>query len=428
MGTKKLEILTICLEILVILSLSVKCNEFKCPEGSDKKIFCYYKVTGQESNEVNPSSIFHHNKPPCSHIIYAFAGLDMDGNIVLPHKRVSHDLHDLMRLKEKDPCLKILISVGGWNEGSEKFSSLVETENSIENFAEKALKFLIFYGFDGIDIHWMYPTMRGGIKDDRKNFVNLIKALKSKLSKRNKLVVAAIGTKISHITESYSPMKELCDSLDYAILMTYDYYDRTKTSIGAPLVNDDHHIYKETVAENIQRILLENCKAEKLIFGISTYGKVYELKRSSRTGIGADLSDEDVDVNGQFVEYNKICTALRKNLSISGNHNDKTVKWTTKLLPKSHSKYAFHDRTWVSYDDHEAVEIKTLYALKKNLGGVMFYTLNGDNFNEDCKVYFPLITRAKKLIGEFTAKCKSSDSNICLKKIEQEHNLHLSIH
>lgn len=88
--------------------------------------------------------------------------------------------------------------------------------------------------------------------------------------------------------------------------MTYDYYDRTKTSIGAPLVNDDHHIYKETLAENVQRIFSENCKPEKLIFGISTYGKVFKLRRSSRNRVGDDLSDEDVDVNGQFVEYNKV--------------------------------------------------------------------------------------------------------------------------
>jgi len=37
----------------------------------------------------------------------------MDGNIVLPHKKVNQDFHDLMKLKEKDPCLRILISVGG---------------------------------------------------------------------------------------------------------------------------------------------------------------------------------------------------------------------------------------------------------------------------------------------------------------------------
>ena len=37
----------------------------------------------------------------------------MNGDIVLPHKKVNQEFHDLMKLKEKDPCLKILISVGG---------------------------------------------------------------------------------------------------------------------------------------------------------------------------------------------------------------------------------------------------------------------------------------------------------------------------
>jgi len=53
----------------------------------------------------------------------------------------------------------------GWEEGSEKFSSLVETEDSVENFAEKALKFLIFYGFDGVSLRLRHI--------DRPNFMNL---------------------------------------------------------------------------------------------------------------------------------------------------------------------------------------------------------------------------------------------------------------
>ena len=33
MGAKNLKILTIFIEILIICSLSVKCDEYKCPEG-----------------------------------------------------------------------------------------------------------------------------------------------------------------------------------------------------------------------------------------------------------------------------------------------------------------------------------------------------------------------------------------------------------
>lgn len=38
----------------------------------------------------------------------------------------------------------------GWNEGSEKYSVLAETEESRNKFADNALKFIVFYGFDGV--------------------------------------------------------------------------------------------------------------------------------------------------------------------------------------------------------------------------------------------------------------------------------------
>lgn len=88
--------------------------------------------------------------------------------------------------------------------------------------------------------------------------------------------------------------------------MTFDYFERAKTSIGAPLVNDDHHVYRETIAENVQKILNENCKPEKLIFGISTYGRIFKLKRSSKHNIGAELSDDEIDGESQFMEYYKV--------------------------------------------------------------------------------------------------------------------------
>lgn len=52
---------------------------------------------------------------------------------------------------------------------------------------------------------------RGGIKEDKENFVKLVKSLKMRLSKRNKMVTAAIGATSTYIRESYAPMKELCE-------------------------------------------------------------------------------------------------------------------------------------------------------------------------------------------------------------------------
>lgn len=64
-----------------------------------------------------------------------------------------------LQLKEQNPCLKVLIAIGGWTEGSEKYSVVAETEESRNEFADNAIKFVIYHGFDGLDIDWEYPGL-----------------------------------------------------------------------------------------------------------------------------------------------------------------------------------------------------------------------------------------------------------------------------
>ncbi|KAG5667845.1 hypothetical protein PVAND_015814 [Polypedilum vanderplanki] len=403
-------------------------DDRKCSEATSKKIFCYYQSSSALNSSFNEN--FYNYPPPCTHIIFAFAGLDINGKIVLSQNhqietQIEKEIFNLIKLKEKRECLKILISVGGYDEGSEKFSSLVETDDSIEKFSNNVLKFLIFYGFDGIDIHWMYPTMRGGIPEDRLNFVKLLKVLKQKLNKRNKLVVAALGAKSSLISSAYEPIKNICDTLDYALFMTYDYNDRHKTSINAPLLQDNEVQHKETINENIQKLLAEGCDEKKIILGISTYGKVYKLKYAFENFLGANANEmndfHENKIDGGNVEYEKICNALNNNVSIFNNH--KHTMWTIQKLTNSHSKYAFHDRFWISYDDHETVDIKTLYALSKNLNGLMFFTINGDG---NCVLNFPLINSAHKIIKEYEKHCHNLSSQICVKKLAKNHEIQIN--
>lgn len=56
------------------------------------------------------------------------------------------------------------------------------SEESRENFADHVLKFIAYYGFDGLDLDWEYPTARGGIAEDKKNFVELLKIVKKKIA------------------------------------------------------------------------------------------------------------------------------------------------------------------------------------------------------------------------------------------------------
>ena len=96
-------------------------------------------------------------------------------------------------LKEKNPDLKVMLAVGGWNHGSQPFTQMVATEASRTQFVENSYNFLKQYGFDGLDlgeqqlklysilivfwiffVDWEYPAARGSPYDDRHRFTQLV--------------------------------------------------------------------------------------------------------------------------------------------------------------------------------------------------------------------------------------------------------------
>lgn len=68
----------------------------------------------------------------CTHIIFGFTGLAEDNTIMSIDPW--NDLYDgggkgafyrFVGLKNRNPALKALVAIGGWNEGSEKYSKVL---------------------------------------------------------------------------------------------------------------------------------------------------------------------------------------------------------------------------------------------------------------------------------------------------------------
>lgn len=68
--------------------------------------------------------------------------------------------------------------VGGWNEGSTKYSAMAADPAKRATFISSTLSFIRQYGFDGLDLDWEYPGQRGGAPEDRVNFVTLLREIK----------------------------------------------------------------------------------------------------------------------------------------------------------------------------------------------------------------------------------------------------------
>lgn len=73
---------------------------------------------------------------------------------------------ELVGLKSQNPSLKVLISMGGWNEGSYNFSLVARDPKLRKELAQNVVSFIKEYDFDGFDIDWEYPSKRDSIYPD----------------------------------------------------------------------------------------------------------------------------------------------------------------------------------------------------------------------------------------------------------------------
>ena len=95
----------------------------------------------------------------CTHIHYAFAFVTDDGSgLKMIDSWTDPDLYRrIVALKQQNPNLTILLSVGGWSHATGGFALAAASASHRKVFAQNALAFIQQYGFDGIDLDWEYP-------------------------------------------------------------------------------------------------------------------------------------------------------------------------------------------------------------------------------------------------------------------------------
>jgi len=318
---------------------------------SSLKVIGYFSGNAQQIENIQPEKL--------THIIFSFCHLK--GNqLSVDSKDDSITIKKLVELKKKNPQLKVMLSLGGWG-GCGPCSDVFSSVKGREEFAASTLALNKYFKTDGIDLDWEYPTIEGFPnhafkKEDKENFSELIKALRSALANNYEISFAAGGFK-RYMEESVD-WNTIMPLVDRVNLMSYDLVNGYSTITGhhTPLYSDKPQ--SESTDYAVKYLISHGVANNKIVIGGAFYARIWENVPAVNNGLYQ---------SGKFktgVDYKNFSKELSK-------ENGFQYFWDEKAqAPYFYSK---EKKLFATGDDKKSIRLKTKYVKDQKLQGIMFW-------------------------------------------------------
>jgi chitinase len=264
-------------------------------------------------------------------------------------------------------------------------------------FINSVVSFMRTYGFDGFDLDWEYPGMRGGAASDRAAFTQLLIEMRTRFDQERWLLTAAVAAVRSYHSSSYE-VPNLSRYLDFINVMAYDLHGSWDgvTGQNAPLYASPWETSDWTSQLNVDAVMrawiASGASPQKLVMGVGFYGRSYTLASAANNGVGAPTIGAGAagpyTQEPGFLGYNEICERIRNN------------GWIERWDNVQQNPYAVGGNQWVGYDSIQSLTLKVQRAKAMNLGGVMIWSIDTDDFRNGCgQGTYPLLRALNREIG-----------------------------
>ncbi len=315
-----------------------------------------------------------------THINYAFANI-IDGEVMFGSDKIdstemnSNDIRALVALKEVNPDLKVLVSVGGWG-WSGNFSDAALTDSSRTRFAVSASAFIREHGIDGIDLDWEYPNQLGAGNiyrpEDVHNFTLMLECVRRHIDSlaaeqgREEPYLLTIATGADEVYAANTELGEIHKYLDFINIMTYDLHNGLTSQTGHHsnlYLSDSDSPDGDATVKAVDLHLRAGIPLSKMNIGVPFYGRIWKGAEPVNNGLYREAA-----TTGASISYTDVLKAATDPAFTS--HYDSTAAapflWNER------------DSVFISYDDEVSIAAKMEYVKSRGLGGVMFWEYTED--------------------------------------------------
>jgi chitinase len=354
---------------LLLSTLALSTSVFgEAPSAIPSKAVVAYVFP--QNNALQPGQV---DARSLTRINYAFANIE-NGRIVTGFADDQQNFAFLNSLKQQNPSLTVLVSVGGWL-WSTNFSDVSLTQQSRDVFIQSVMAFLKQYNLDGLDIDWEYPGMVGAghpfRPEDKQNFTALVKELRARFNaetaKTHKRLYLTIAAGASDDFLAHTEMAKVQQFLDTVNLMAYDYYEPGSDAITghhAPLFTNPADPKKISADASIEAFEKAGVPAAKILLGMPFYGHVWGQVANSNHG----LYQAGKPIPHAYSSYGDIRESML-------DHGYDRYWDSTASVPYLYNP---EKQIFVSYEDPQSIATKCGYVLTHKLGGVMFWDYESD--------------------------------------------------
>ena len=321
------------------------------------------------------------------------AAQSVDGVADTAENTILGNFGQILELKEKNPKLRVLISLGGWSM-SEWFSDAAATPESRKKLVASCVDMYLKGNhdglaagagkdvFDGIDLDWEWPASPGDTPniyrpEDKQNFTALVREFRKQIDAYGKTrkkyyeLSAFVPASPTFIDNGFE-VKKIMKDFDFVTVQGYDFHgswekrNNQQSALRVPAGAPDNPDFSVEVA--IDKYLSLGAPRKKLVLGVPYYSQGWT--GSTDTGNGLFAANTG-GAPGKFATGTEDWKRLK---DLPGTNGFKVYRDY-----KAGHAWLYNGTTFWTYDDPAVLLQKMFYIRNQGLGGAMMWSLDGDD-------------------------------------------------